>query len=90
MTETIRPYWRTLAHAYSCESDHELSPRSDADWDAWTLEVDHLADYLTAGEYLRRIREHWLRWLDEKLVASVASTLTIDEALLVLTSREEK
>ena len=80
MTEALRPGWRVLAAAFSCESDHDLSPRCDADWDAWALEVDYLGGYLTAGEYLRRIREHWLRWLDEKLVASVASTLTIDEA----------
>ena len=88
MTDTCRPYWRVLAHAYSCESDDELSPRSDADWDAWALEVGYAAGEVTTGEYLRRIRRHWLRWCDEKLVASVASTLTLDEALLVIKSRE--
>jgi hypothetical protein len=87
MNEQCRPYWRVLAHAYSCESDEELSPRCDADWDAWALEVDHLAGYLSTGEYVRRMREHWLRWVDEKLVASVASTLTIHEALLVIRCR---
>lgn len=71
-------------------SDHWEDRWLRANWDATpeTIEYAFGLGIITLRQYLDATEDAWRAELDRKIVAGVAETLTIDEALLVIAWRK--
>lgn len=70
-------------------SEHWEDAWLRANWDATPETIEHAfgLGHISLRQYLEATHDAWLADLDARIIAGVADTLTIDEALLLLRRR---